>query len=111
MGQALLLSCRSKKEFVFSKIQDVIRDDFWLDDDTLQLIIAGKKITSKIPASNKRILSCQDARYKINQKFQKKFPKVDIDDIKIKIRYTLYTRENACKLIVWYTHNALRHQQ
>ena len=107
----LFVSCRSKKKFVFSKIRDAIRDDFWIDKNTLQLIVSGKKIKNRIPVSEERLLSCQDAQYKVNQKFQKKFPKIDIADVKIKIRYTLYTEDNACKLIVWYTQSGLSDQQ
>ena len=101
-------SCRYKKEVVFSKVQDAIQDGYWVDEDTIQLIVSGKKYPNKIPISEKTKLSCRSAKDQIKKKFSRRYPKTNMEKVSFEIRYTLYTGDGSCKLVVWYTKNGLK---
>ena len=105
-----MFSCKNKQKFIFTKVQDAIRNEFWIDNNTLQLIVPGKRITQKIPISKKRKMSCKDAMKKIKKYFKKKYSNINMNNITTEIRYTLYTEDGTCKLVVWYTKSNLKNR-
>lgn len=103
-----LLSCSSKKDIFLAKARDAVKDEHWIDDHTLQLVVPGKKYPGKAPISVQRKFSCKAAQKSVRRHFQKKYPKVNAHRVKTDVRYTLYKGDGTCQLIVWYHQKNLK---
>ena len=103
-----LLQCTSNRKIILSQARDAVRNERWVNKDTLQLLVPGKKYTNKAPVQIQRKYSCENAKKNTKKYFHKKYPKININNLTIEIRYTLYAGDNTCRLVVWYSQKNLK---
>ncbi len=89
-----------KSSLWFTKEEILLKNNFWLDDNTLQIISKEEGNKEEVPFTLRRSKNCYKAKKKARSFFKQTYPKVDLDDIQMEIYYTMYTSNGGCKLIV-----------
>ena len=95
------------REVVVKRVSHLIKDAHWVDKNTLQIIVHGRSQDKNVPFKYQRQLSCQNAKENIKNTFYEMHPDYDFDDLDIEIKYTLYTQQGGCGLVVWLSKNSL----
>ena len=99
-------SCTRK--IIIIDASDLIKNDHWINQDTLQIIVYEKPQQKGIPFKYQRESSCQKARENIKDTFYKLYSGYDINQVDIKVKYTLYTQDGGCGLVVWLVNGSLQ---
>lgn len=92
--------CKSKQVKKPRPIEK-IADNYWYDENTLQIISKFKKIyPAKEPITFKRKKSCENARKLMKPKAYKLYPELKKMDVRFKVYHILYYAAGECKLMI-----------
>ena len=93
---------------ILEQNQTLTKNKYWINNNTLQLVIEEQGSNLKIPITDKRELSCSAALSKIKTEFTKLYPKYEVPQTAIK--YTMFLPNGGCKIIVWYNETNLKNK-
>lgn len=88
--------------------RDLVRDNYWISNDILQIRVSAKDSKKRIPYSMRRQGACRRAQEKIDGRFRELYPEADRIVYTKKIEKTIYTGKGECTLIVHITAPGLR---
>ena len=92
--------CKSK-QVKKSRSIEKIADNYWYNENTLQIISKFKKIyPPKAPITFKRKKSCENARKLMKSKAYKLYPELKKMDVQFKVYHILYYAAGECKLLI-----------
>lgn len=92
--------CKSKQVKKPRPIEK-IADNYWYDENTLQIISKFKKIyPAEEPITFKRKKSCENARKLMKSRAYRLYPELKKMDVQFKIYHTLYYKAGGCKLMI-----------
>ena len=100
--------CKTSQEKYIPHEESYVRDNFWLAEDTLQLIvkISPGKMTEPVVITRKK--ACETAKKEIIPRFHKLYPKSQNISPVINIVYTMNLKNGGCAQVVQITYGQLR---
>jgi hypothetical protein len=84
----------------YKNINDIMKDNLWLSEDRLQIIIENTDSSLDGPFVVRRDSACIEAKKRIEPEMKKRYPSIEGISYSKKIIKTLYTGKGECTLVV-----------
>lgn len=92
-----LLACSSTPKIISIQYTG---DQVWVNGNTFQILVNGRKVEKQIPYSLKRAESCFFAEENLQKRLAELFPQEVISKSEISIVERIYNEEHLCTLVV-----------
>lgn len=105
---ALMVASCSSRQVVEVDTSGEMRDNIWLNEDTLQLYDEHDGGSDLKPETLRRDEACTTARLKIEKKLEYLYPRVKDTELKRKSHATIYYSGGGCRIYIRYSARNLK---
>jgi len=77
----------------------ILSDNYWINNDTLQLVVLGKPENDEVPYTKQTELACEIAEQNIKTRLLELYPKAAGQKYRTKILRKIYPEPGHCSLV------------